>query len=156
MFFQVSSKTSSFAPAVCRRAPCPLSISWQKGSSVWLRNDNREGEVVFKEVHVINDCSRIILAFFLRCRAPPPPHPSSCPENNGGELFQAYGGWRWWRGVLTKICSHSREQRQQKAALIKEALKKKNKDSSVDFIVCGVTLHAKSFISTPAASAQGP
>lgn len=84
---QVSSKTSSFSPAVCRRAPCPLSIPWQKGSSVWLPNDNTEGEEVFKEVHVINDCSCIILAFFLRCRAPP-----SCPENNGGELFQACGG----------------------------------------------------------------
>lgn len=90
-FFQVSSKTSSFSPAVRRRAPCPLSISWQKGSSVWLPADNREGEEVFKEVHVINDCSCIILAFFLRCRAPPPP-PLSCPENNGGELFQACGG----------------------------------------------------------------
>ena len=77
-FFQVSSKTSSFSPAVCRRAPCPLSIAWQKGSSVRLPNDNGEGEEVFKEVHVINDCSCIILAFFLSCRAPrtpPPPRP---------------------------------------------------------------------------------
>lgn len=74
---------------------------------------------MFKEVHVINDCSRIILAFFLRCRAPPPHSPVQ--KIMAVNFFQAYGGWRWWRGVLTKTCSHSREQRQQKAALIKEA-----------------------------------
>lgn len=32
---------------------------------------------------------------------------------------------------------------------------KKNKDSSVDFIVCGVTQNANSFISTRTASALG-
>lgn len=70
VFFQVSPKTSSFSPAVCGCAPCPLSISWQKGSCVRLPDNNREGEEVFKGVHVINDWSCIILAFFLQCLPP--------------------------------------------------------------------------------------
>lgn len=58
---------------------------------------------------------------------------------------------------MGKICSHS--EKQQKASLIKGRLekekKKKNKDSTVDLIVRGVTPHANSFISTRTASAQG-
>lgn len=69
-----------FSSSVC------LPLCWQKGSCVWLPDDNREegeGEEVFKEEQVINDFflynSRIFLG---RCRPL-----LSCPQNNGGELF---------------------------------------------------------------------
>lgn len=38
----------------------------KRGSCVWLPNNNREGEEVFKEVQMINEFSCIILTFFLR------------------------------------------------------------------------------------------
>lgn len=47
-----------------------LSPSPGRRGLLWLPSNNGEG-AVFKEVHVINDCSCIILAFFLRCHAPP-------------------------------------------------------------------------------------
>lgn len=95
---------------------CSLpSLSWQKGSCVWLPDDNREegeGEEVFKEEQVINDFFLYNSRIFLEV-----PSPLSCPENNGGELFSE--SWVGGVGTLTKICSHSRKQ--QKALLIKGA-----------------------------------
>lgn len=72
--------------------PLPL-VSWQKGSCVWLPNDNRErgeGEEVFKRrTQVINDFSCIILAFFL---TPPRPHFFFAIRRSHGDGVSV--GWR--------------------------------------------------------------
>lgn len=79
-----ASKTSSCSSARLSLGSLPL--SWQKGSCVWLPGDNREeeeGEEVFKEGPVINDCFLYNSRIFLEV-----PFLLPCPQNNGDELFQ--------------------------------------------------------------------
>lgn len=88
---------------------CSLpSLSWQKGSCVWLPDDNREegeGEEVFKEEQVINDFFLYNSRIFLEV-----PSPLSCPENNGGELFQK-AGWGEWAPLQKSAPIHGSSRR---------------------------------------------